>query len=84
VRGHVRRRRTWEFIVDVGPHPVTGRRRQKSKSGFATKKEAESVWGAFIRFRSRPGIPSSPNSVQELGVGARGRNERGIVSSFSL
>ena len=38
VRGHVRRRRTWEFIVDVGPHPVTGRRRQKSKSGFSTRR----------------------------------------------
>jgi hypothetical protein len=38
------------------------------------------VWGALIRFRSRPGIPSSPNSVQErLRVGAPGRNERAIV-----
>jgi hypothetical protein len=35
--------------VDVGAHPVTGRRRQKSKSGFATKKEAESALREFIR-----------------------------------
>ena len=42
MRGHVRKRRKWEFIVDVGPHPVTGKRRQKSKSGFASKREAES------------------------------------------
>lgn len=40
MKGHVRKRRTWEFIVDIGPHPVTGGRRQKSKSGFPTKKEA--------------------------------------------
>jgi hypothetical protein len=25
MRGHIRKRHTWEFIVDVGPHPVTGR-----------------------------------------------------------
>ena len=40
MRGHVRKRRSWEFIVDVGNHPLTGNRRQKSKCGFATKKQA--------------------------------------------
>lgn len=58
VRGHVRKRRTWEFIVDIGPHPVTGRRRQKSKSGFATKKEAESALHEFIRHVEGGGHPS--------------------------
>lgn len=48
MRGHIRKRRTWEFIVDVGRHPVTGRRRQKSKGGFATKKEAESALHELI------------------------------------
>jgi integrase len=57
MKGHVRRRRTWEFIVDVGPHPVTGRRRQKSKSGFATKKEAESALHEFIRHVEGGGDP---------------------------
>jgi integrase len=57
VRGHVRKRRTWEFIVDVGPHPITGRRRQKSKSGFATKKEAESALHEFIRYVEGGGDP---------------------------
>ena len=57
MRGHVRKRRTWEFIVDVGPHPVTGRRRQKSKSGFATKKEAESALHEFIRLVDGGGDP---------------------------
>jgi hypothetical protein len=50
MRGHVRKRRTWEFIVDVGHHPDTGRRRQKSKGGFATRKEAESALHEFIRY----------------------------------
>jgi integrase len=50
MRGHVRKRRSWEFIVDIGPHPVTGRRRQKNKSGFATKREAESALHEFIRY----------------------------------
>lgn len=49
MRGHVRKRHTWEFIVDVGRHPATGRRRQKSKGGFHTKKDAESALHEFIR-----------------------------------
>ncbi len=57
MRGHVRKRRTWEFIVDVGPHPVTGGRRQKSKSGFASKKEAESALHEFIRYVEGGGEP---------------------------
>ena len=57
MRGHVRKRRTWEFIVDVGPHPVTGKRRQKSKSGFLTKKEAESALHEFIRYVEGGGDP---------------------------
>jgi len=43
MQGHVRKRCRWEFIVDIGRHAVTGRRPQKGKSGFATKKEAESA-----------------------------------------
>ena len=57
MRGHVRKRRTWEFIVDIGPHPVTGKKRQKSKSGFATKKEAESPLHKFIRHVEGGGDP---------------------------
>ncbi len=57
MRGHVRKRRTWEFIVDIGLHPVTGRRRQKSKGGFATKKHAESALHEFIRYVEGGGDP---------------------------
>jgi integrase len=57
MRGHVRKRRTWEFIVDIGQHPVTGRRRQRSKGGFRTKKEAETAVHEFIRFMEGGGNP---------------------------
>ncbi|HYT79946.1 MAG TPA: Arm DNA-binding domain-containing protein [Actinomycetota bacterium] len=63
--GHVRKRRSWEFIVDIGPHPITGRRRQKSKSGFATKREAESALHEFIRYIEGGGDPSP----ERIGLG---------------
>jgi integrase len=43
-RGSVRKRgSTWTVVVDVGPDPVTGRRRQKSKGGYRTRKAAETA-----------------------------------------
>ena len=42
MRGRVHKRgKGWAYVVDVGHDPVTGRRRQRTKSGFATKKLAE-------------------------------------------
>ena len=38
-----RRGEGWSFVVDLGPDPATGARRQARRSGFATKKEAESA-----------------------------------------
>jgi len=60
MKGHIRKRRSWEFVVDIGRDPVTGRRRQKSKSGFATKKEAESALHEFIQYIAGGGQPSPP------------------------
>lgn len=31
----------WAFTVDIGVDPVTGKRKQKVRSGFQTKQEAE-------------------------------------------
>ncbi len=43
MRGHVYRRgETWTYVVDIG-HDTTGRRRQTSKGGFPTKKEAQAA-----------------------------------------
>jgi integrase len=33
----------WSFTVDVGRDPATGKRKQKTVSGFATKKEAQAA-----------------------------------------
>jgi integrase len=42
VKGHTRKRgRSWCFVLDIGRDPVTGKRKQKWVSGFATRKEAE-------------------------------------------
>lgn len=32
---------TWSFTIDIGKDPKTGKRKQKKKGGFKTKKEAE-------------------------------------------
>lgn len=37
----VERGRTWSYVVDVGRDPVTGRRRQRWRGGFASKRDAE-------------------------------------------
>ena len=43
-KGSVHRKGSvWSFVVDLGPDPATGRRRQARRSGFATKKAAEAA-----------------------------------------
>src|SRR6266511_3652180 len=50
MRGHVHRRgRTWSYVVDVGRDPATGRRRQQTKGGFATRKAAEQALADVVR-----------------------------------
>ena len=49
-RGHVRKRgNRWAVVVERGPDPITGKRRQKWVSGFATKKEAEQEKTRLLR-----------------------------------
>ena len=38
----------WAFTVDIGIDPVTGKRKQKVKSGFNTRQEAESAAASLI------------------------------------
>jgi integrase len=50
MRGHVHRRGvTWSFVVDVGRDQATGRRRQRTKGGFRTKREAEKALAELLR-----------------------------------
>jgi integrase len=39
----LKRGSTWTVVLDVGPDPATGRRRQKWKGGFRTRKAAEAA-----------------------------------------
>lgn len=42
MKGYYRKRgNKWSFTIDIGTDPITGKRKQKTKSGFKTKKEAE-------------------------------------------
>src|SRR5215475_1121670 len=41
MKGHVYRRgKSWSYLFDIEPDPLTGRRRQASGSGFKTEREA--------------------------------------------
>lgn len=43
MKGHLRERRAgvWEVLYDVGPDPMTGKRRQRSKTVHGTREDAE-------------------------------------------
>jgi integrase len=44
MRGSIRKRgNTYTYWLDVGPDPVTGRRRQRTKGGFRTKRECQAA-----------------------------------------
>ena len=67
MRGHVHRRgRGWGYVVDVGIDPATGRRRQRTKSGFATKREAqEAVRRVLDEIRAGTYVEPSRETVGE-------------------
>jgi integrase len=49
MRGSTRKRgSTWSYVVDLGPDPATGKRRQTMKGGFRTKKDAQAALGAIL------------------------------------
>ncbi len=67
--------------VDLGPDPATGKRRQASKQGFATKREAEA---ALRELRSRPPRERWPSgrcarwgSTSTSGCSCKSRSTRG-------
>jgi Arm DNA-binding domain len=44
MRGSIKKRgATWSYVVDCGRDPITGRRRQVYKRGFANRKAAEAA-----------------------------------------
>jgi integrase len=52
VRGHVYKRSgAWTYVADAGRDPATGRRRQRSKGGFRSRKAAETALREFLHAR---------------------------------
>lgn len=57
MKGYFRKRgNSWGFTIDIGRDPRTGKRRQKSKSGFKTKKEAQLACAEFITKYEKEGF----------------------------
>lgn len=49
MRGSIRKKdNAWQYTVDIGNDPVTGKRKRKSKGGFRTKKECEKALAEII------------------------------------
>jgi integrase len=44
---------SWGFVVDIGPDPVTGKRRRRRGGGFATRREAETALREVLTKRDR-------------------------------
>jgi integrase len=49
MKGYIRKRgNKWSYTVDIGRDPQTGKRKQKSQSGFKTKKEAQAALAELV------------------------------------
>jgi integrase len=49
MKGYIRKRgNKWSYTVDIGKDPSTGKRKQKSQSGFKTKKEAQAALAELV------------------------------------
>ncbi|WP_231701915.1 site-specific integrase [Crassaminicella thermophila] len=49
MKGHIYKRgATYTYVVDLGKDPITNKRRQKSKGGFRTKKEAQAALAEIL------------------------------------
>jgi integrase len=49
MKGYIRKRgNKYSFTVDIGKDPITGKRKQKTHSGFRTKKEAQAALAELV------------------------------------
>jgi hypothetical protein len=63
MRGTVRKRgTTWTWYLDAPPDPLTGNRRQASKGGFRTKREAQQALNEALA-RLRDGTLVQPSQL---------------------
>lgn len=58
---------TWSYMLDVGTDPVTGKRKQKSKGGFKTKKEAQAAAALILtEFNTGTYVEEKKMTFEEL------------------
>jgi len=63
MRGYVRKRgNKWSYTVDVGKDPITGKRKQKTKGGYDTEKEAEAALNETI-YELNKGLYVEPQKI---------------------
>ncbi|HET7385314.1 MAG TPA: site-specific integrase [Nocardioidaceae bacterium] len=70
MNGSVYRRRdtgSWEYRFDLGPDPLTGRRRTTTRTGFPTKKEAAAALRAALSLNDRGrSVKSTRRTVEDF------------------
>lgn len=68
MKGYFRKRGDkWSFTVDIGRDPSTGKRKQKTRSGFKTKKEAQQACAELITQLTKGDyIPNSNELFKEF------------------
>lgn len=70
MRGHVRNRCTWEFIVDVGPHPETAWRRGRARAAWRRRRKRKHPCGKCARDQ-QASVMSSRMDIASSGSGHR-------------
>jgi integrase len=85
MKGRVYRRGgTWSYRFDVDPDPLTGRRRQTSKGGFRTEREAWQVCRAAMRDYERGRhVRQSRRTVEEALTEWLGRIRHSLKPSMA-
>src|SRR5262249_45509662 len=64
MKGHVRRRgKSWCFVMDIGRDASTGRRLQRWKSGFPTRRAAEEALRRALHIFDHGGDPFPPSTT---------------------
>lgn len=63
MRGHIRKRgSSWSIAVSLGKDPITGKRNQKTFSGYKTEKEAEKALAKII-YEYNSGMYVEPSKI---------------------
>ena len=63
MRGSIKKRgSTYTYVVDIGPDPTTGKRRQRTKGGFRTRKECIQALNDVIAAARAAHLSSRPSA----------------------